>query len=89
MKRQVRDIARPDSKLEEVRQLSLDSLAGIEPEMIRKFFKHVENVEDEFRVKEGVHTIHIEPIIIPFEDFEDSDSDSDAEIDAEIDVVGL
>jgi transposase len=84
MKREVREAARPDSKLSEVRTLAFESLKRTGPEVIQKFFKHVENVEEEFRVKEGIRNVVIEPIIIPVEDFDDEDSESDAEID----VVG-
>jgi hypothetical protein len=85
MKREVREAARPDSKLPEVRTLSFESLKRTSPAIIQKFFNHVEKLEEEFRVKEGIKNVVVEPIIIPLEDFDGDDSESEGEVD----VVGL
>lgn len=78
MKGDVREWARPESKLEEVRQLAFRSIEGTSAEMIGKFFKHAENIENDFRIKEGLNAanFNIEPIIIPLiDELDDSDSD--------------
>ena len=66
------------SKLEEVRQLTFRSLNGVDPELVGKFFKHVIDVEKDFRLKEGIQEA-VQPFVIPFEDIA-GESDSEDEI---------
>ena len=79
VKRLVREWATPETKLEEIRNLTFRALSIIGPEMIAKFYKHVENTENDFRTKEGIQEHTIPPFIIPLDD-ELDDSESDEEI---------
>lgn len=90
IKRNVRDLARPDDKLERIRELTFQSLENVKPEIIASFFAHVEHVENDFRRMEGVRNITIDPIIISLEDDDFSDTGSSSCCDdEEIDVEGL